>query len=472
LLNQFKNQFCLKLPLLLLLFAFSYGGLAAAQTVSPFKAGDRVVFVGNSITDGGHYHSYIWLYYLTRFPERRIEIFNSGIGGDVSQQMYERLPKEVFEKKPTVVTLTFGMNDTGYQPLNPINADSVYGTKVTESLKGFHRIEYAFLQHPKFKKILIASSPYDESSKIKVKPLLRKNIAMLKIADAELATARKNKWGFIDFNRPMVAINEHQQAKDSIFTLQGTDRIHPTNDGHMVMAYLFLKAQGLNGKVAEVTLHARGHDKPVTENCQITQIKIKEHNVAFTYMARSLPYPVDTIARGGNSSGKSQADGLKLVPFTREFNQEVLRVKGFYKDRNYELRIDGKLIGTWDGSRFDEGINLAELTNTPQYEQATAVMQLNEERWEVERRLREYYWLHYSILKPKGLLFHDELRVVDSLQKYARKDFFVAVTLPTYRKARYAAVRAAWQNEIALLTSRMYAVSQPVSHRFEVSLKR
>ena len=31
---------------------------AFAQTVKPFKEGERAVFLGNSITDGGHYHSY------------------------------------------------------------------------------------------------------------------------------------------------------------------------------------------------------------------------------------------------------------------------------------------------------------------------------------------------------------------------------------------------------------------------------
>ena len=41
---------------------------AAAQTITPFQKGDRVAIVGNSITDGGHYHSYIWLYYMTHFP--------------------------------------------------------------------------------------------------------------------------------------------------------------------------------------------------------------------------------------------------------------------------------------------------------------------------------------------------------------------------------------------------------------------
>lgn len=55
-----------------------------AQQVAPFRSGDRVAFVGNSITDGGHYHSYIWLYYMTRFPEMRMQMFNCGVGGDTA----------------------------------------------------------------------------------------------------------------------------------------------------------------------------------------------------------------------------------------------------------------------------------------------------------------------------------------------------------------------------------------------------
>lgn len=51
----------------------------AAQQVTPFKAGDRVAFVGNSITDGGHYHSYIWLYYMTHFPNERMWMANCGL---------------------------------------------------------------------------------------------------------------------------------------------------------------------------------------------------------------------------------------------------------------------------------------------------------------------------------------------------------------------------------------------------------
>jgi hypothetical protein len=95
-------------------------------------------------------------------------------------------------------------------------------------------------------------------------------------------------------------------------------------------------------------------------------------------------------------------------------------------------------------------------------------MHLNEERWQLERRLREYYWLHYSILKPKGLLYNDNESTVDSLEKYAKKDFFVAVTLPTYRKARFKSVRDTWLNEIDLLTNELYQINQPKIHHFTI----
>ena len=88
--------------------------LQAQITIPRFEEGERVVFVGNSITHGGHYHSFIWLYYMTRFPDKPITIMNAGIGGESAWDMKDRLDYDVFNRKPTYVTLTFGMNDTGY----------------------------------------------------------------------------------------------------------------------------------------------------------------------------------------------------------------------------------------------------------------------------------------------------------------------------------------------------------------------
>lgn len=47
-----------------------------------FKDGETVCFLGDSITHGGRFHSFVYDYYLTRFPERTIRFVNAGVSGD------------------------------------------------------------------------------------------------------------------------------------------------------------------------------------------------------------------------------------------------------------------------------------------------------------------------------------------------------------------------------------------------------
>ena len=108
------NRLKMRILLLLSLVYINCDYLQAQTTIPRFEEGERVVFVGNSITHGGHYHSFIWLYYMTRFPDKPITIMNAGIGGESAWDMKDRLDYDVFNRKPTYVTLTFGMNDTGY----------------------------------------------------------------------------------------------------------------------------------------------------------------------------------------------------------------------------------------------------------------------------------------------------------------------------------------------------------------------
>jgi hypothetical protein len=290
------------------------------------------------------------------------------------------------------------------------------------------------------------------------------------IAAKQQAEAIRQNWDYVDFGAPMTAINQRGQQTDSTFTLEGSDRIHPTNDGQMVMAYVFLKAQGLAGSdVANVAINASNKKIVLAKNCLITLPAISSKDITFTYLANSLPYPMDTIPSGFGRPDKAQSEALKIIPFTEEFNREMLQVRGL-QGKAYQLNIDGKAVGTYSGAEFAQGINLALIKSTPQYQQALAVMHINEERWTIERRLREYYWIHYSILKPKGLLFNDGDATVDSLQQYAKKDFFVAITLPSYQKSRFKAVRDAWQKEMDLLANEMYTINKPVPHRFRITL--
>ena len=382
--------------------------LQAQTTIPRFEEGERVVFVGNSITHGGHYHSFIWLYYMTRFPDKPITIMNAGIGGESAWDMKDRLDYDVFNRKPTYVTLTFGMNDTGYDIYMKDDAKELSEQRIAKSLESYREIEERLLAKNKIKKVLIGGSPYDETSRFNNFILHNKNNAILKIIDAQRTSAKKNGWGFVDFNQPMREISRKEQEADSTFTFCRIDRIHPDNDGQMVMAYLFLKAQGLAGdEVSSVSIDAY-HSSVIThKNCKISKLKKNGADLTFDYLAYALPYPLDSISRSGWGNKRSQRDAMQLVPFMEEFNQERFQVTNLEKGM-YRLTIDNQFIDNLSSEKLANGVNLADYPNTPQYQQAAKIMYLNEERFDVEKRFREYLWTEYSFLKKEGLLFADD----------------------------------------------------------------
>ncbi len=456
-----------KLIYIFLLICFA-GNSLKAQKIAPFRAGDRIAFVGNSITDGGHYHSYIWLYYMTHFPDARITCFNTGIGGDAVNQIYDRFDDDVFTKNPNILTLTWGMNDSGYFEWFKPDGQDIMDKRIAGSFGYYQLLEDKLKQKPGIKKIIILTSPYDETTKSNPKNLYpKKSIALGKIVDFEEAAAKKNNWDVVDFYHPMLAINQREQLKDSLFSLTPNDRVHPDNDGHLVMAYLFLKAQGLTHlPVADININAKNKQVNKAVNCQVTDVAAATGSLSFNYLSKSLPYPIDTIPRGWGNH-KKQADALKLIPFTDDFNQELLTVKGLATG-NYNLTIDGELMGNWTDGQLAAGINLALITKTPQYQQAIQVRELNEERWEIERRLRMYIWMEYDFLKGKNLLYKDNNAAMDSVRKYAAKDIFVNGNMDNYTRARYKSIRDAWQKEMNILTDQIYLINRPQVHKIAI----
>ena len=87
--------------------------LAGTVSAAPFKDGDTVVFLGDSITHGGFYHEYVTDFYRTRCPEADIRFVNSGVNGDNAGNAQKRVDADVTYYKPTWVLYNFGMNDVG-----------------------------------------------------------------------------------------------------------------------------------------------------------------------------------------------------------------------------------------------------------------------------------------------------------------------------------------------------------------------
>lgn len=83
------------------LFAALFFLSVSAFAQTPAAAENRVVFMGDSITDGWKLDKY--------FPGK--PYVNRGIGGQVTQQMVARFDKDVLAAKPKVVVILGGIND-------------------------------------------------------------------------------------------------------------------------------------------------------------------------------------------------------------------------------------------------------------------------------------------------------------------------------------------------------------------------
>jgi len=79
------------------------------------KAGDKVVFLGDSITEAGaHPGGYVALVrekLAQAHPETRLEIVGAGISGNRVPDLEQRLEKDVLSRKPNVVVIYIGIND-------------------------------------------------------------------------------------------------------------------------------------------------------------------------------------------------------------------------------------------------------------------------------------------------------------------------------------------------------------------------
>ena len=439
-----------------------------SQSLKRFQKDSRVAFVGNSITEAGFYESYVWLYYMTRFPDQRIEVINAGIGGNTVKDILARFEDDVIARNPTTIVLTFGMNDSGYFEYNGKDPQRAADEKVNASHQSFVRLMDVLKAHPAIEKVMMASSPYDETMKNKDNYFPGKGKAMERIIEFQKQSASENHWSFVDLYYPMQLINAEGQKSNPEFTIIGKDRIHPGNGGHLVMAYLFLKAQGLAGyPVAEVEIDAKKKLLKQSVNAAVNDLSVEKNHISFDYLAKALPFPVDSASRMWGSDQK-QSDALAVIPFMQEFNQETLRVSNLSAPQ-YELKIDGEVLGIFTKENFNQGINLALLVNTPQYKQAVQVMNLNQARKELENKLREYYGLQFGFFQSHGLLFKDDQTAYDLAKRQAKTDWTVSGKIGSYESLRFPEVRKSYNDQMKFFTDMIYELNIPKVHKIEVT---
>lgn len=97
------------------LVAWASSVLAAEASAVSLKKGDRIVFLGDSITAGGvrpnGYVTLIKKALAEKHPDLGVEVIGAGVSGNKVPDLQRRLDKDVLAEKPTIVVIYIGIND-------------------------------------------------------------------------------------------------------------------------------------------------------------------------------------------------------------------------------------------------------------------------------------------------------------------------------------------------------------------------
>lgn len=446
----------------------NYASMIPPGTVKPFADGDRIAFLGDSITSGGKYHKYIYTYWVTRHPNTKITYVNKGIFSDFVPGGIGRMDFDVLKEKPNKMAINYGMNDSGAS----FRAD-LFGMEypdeavlkkrqatVADFRKNMGQL-LSLLKERSITPILIGASIYDNTMEREGLNRLGGNSGIQACIKELLDLSETNGYEFVDFNKPMLLANASLQKKDPKASIAGGDRVHPGVQGHWLMAYTFLKAQNASPTIAKFTIDALHNKVTSSENCEISNVKTINGAVVFDYFPKALPLPF-------NDEYKKAAS---IVPITDELNQEITQVTGL-KEGKYCLTVDGQEIGTYSAADFAKGINISLAESNPGQKQARQLDALIEERCGLEGRIRMLRQMDCRFAK-RFLAGEREQIIAEFKQKLegaklAKKDYDIG-SITAYLKD--IEQEDAMGKRISELEEQIYKNNKPLERKVRIETK-
>jgi lysophospholipase L1-like esterase len=308
------------------------------------QPGDRLAICGDSITEQKMYSRLMETYLTVCVPQLHVTVRQFGWSGERAPGFLARMANDVLRFEPTVATTCYGMNDHGYQPYQ-----DELGRVYLDTSRAVIRL---FKEHGVR---VIQGSPgtvgkmpaWVKQARGTVEDL---NHSLAEFRNLDVRLAAEEKVAFADVFCPMLVGGfEAKQRCGSDYMISGKDGVHPGWAGHLVMAYAFLKAMGLDGQIGTITLDLAAGKATASEG----------HKVLATESGRieieSARYPF--CATGPANEDSSLRSGMTLVPFNKDLNRFLLVVRSAPAGR-YTVTW-GDSSRTYTAEELAKGINLA-----------------------------------------------------------------------------------------------------------------
>lgn len=328
------------------------------------RAGDRLAICGDSITEQKMYSRIIEDYLTVAVPELDVTVRQFGWSGETAPGFRARLTNDVLRFQPTLVTTCYGMNDHGYKPyefevgaryrsnsLALVKAFKAHGARVIQGSPGCvgPKLPWGFVKGTS----------------------VEKNQSLCTLRNLGIGIARSEKVAFADIFWPMLqAEYEGRQKLGETYLIAGGDGVHPGWAGHLVMAYAFLRAMGLDGEIGTFIVDLKVNKATVSKghelvSCADGLVTVRSSRYPFCACLApeakaSLPgenYPVCGQTNELTSSD-SLRSALALIPFNQELNRLTLIVK---RPHAGSYRVTwGSETKSFAGAHLKRGVNLAE----------------------------------------------------------------------------------------------------------------
>lgn len=338
----------------------------SARAEFPVKNGDRVLFLGDSITEQYQYSTDLELYLTTRFPNWRLSFVNAGISGDRAVGGANRFASHVLAEQPTFITINFGMNDAGYGAFNP-GLHKEFLDNTTKML--------AAAKEKNVRVALLSPNAVDRRIQERFKLYVetqREFYAPLKDLAAQHGAV------FVDQYAKTRAAVEKMETDKADKVIPYPDGFHTGPPGGLLMAHSILTGLEAPALVSEVTIKI-GADTAETKNCIVSSLMTRKQRVSFTREDKALPLPVQ----------KSWVSILPYVNDLNDLNQYTLMIRGL-DDYEYDIRIDDQLVATRSAMQLALGTNLGNLTEGPIHAQGQEVLDAIDKKNELlHRRFRD-----------------------------------------------------------------------------------
>ena len=205
--------------------------LRAADPAPAFRPGTRILFQGDSITDGNRGrtadpnhilgHSYAFLIaakYGAMLPERNLVFLNRGISGNTVMSLISRWQTDTLDLKPDLLSILVGINDSSRQ------------TPLEEFEKNYDRLlADSVAANPKLRLVLCEPFTLPVGRYKERWEEWRADVAQRQAIVAKLAT--KYHAVLVKFQKIFDDASRRAPADYWIW-----DGIHPTYSGHQLMA--------------------------------------------------------------------------------------------------------------------------------------------------------------------------------------------------------------------------------------------